>query len=169
MANTVNTGWLKDHNPVLRYAIDHPSMNGSASIGFSVIVGDRSTSFTESAGTNEVYVTKDDCNLFPESYVVQEVISYAKANKVLPEIRLSLRTDVTSLGSSQKSGSTASAYITQAYLEIIYEDALSIGVSHKVDGEWKQAQSAYQKQNSVWVEITEDECKNLLSNSLCGK
>jgi hypothetical protein len=46
---------------------------------------------------------------------------------------------------------------------------LGIGISHKVDGEWKQAQAAYQKQNGTWIEITEDECKNLLANSLCDK
>jgi hypothetical protein len=156
--------------PVLRYSSSGSNivLDGNTSVKVSVIVGDANESFESSAST-EGYVTEEGWNLFPKSSVVQEVTSYVKTNKVLPEISLSLCTDVSSSGSSIKQGYLASAYITQAYLEIIYEDALGIGISHKVDGEWKQAQAAYQKQNGTWIEITEDECKNLLASSLCDK
>lgn len=151
--------------PVSRHKIINPTMNGSASIACSVIVGDISNTFTDNVST-EGYVTNEKWNLLSKSPVVQEVISYAKTNKVLPEIRLSLCTDLSSSGSAIKSGGKASAYITQAYLEIIYEDALSIGVSHKVGGEWKSVQTAYEKRNGAWVEISEEECKAILQNSL---
>jgi hypothetical protein len=55
------------------------------------------------------------------------------------------------------------------YVELDCEYEAGLNIHHKVNGTWKQAQAAYQKQNGVWVEITEDECKNLLASSLCDK
>lgn len=156
--------------PVSRHLIKNPTMSGSGSVGCSIIVGDESAVFSDSTNTGDAYATCDSWSLKATSSLIQAVNSYAKTNKVLPDIQLSLTTNAHSSGSATKGGNPGGAYITQAYLEIVYEDAVGMGVLHKVDGIWKQAQVAYEKRNGVWVEITEEECKSILQSApLCTK
>ena len=57
---------------------------------------------------------------------------------------------------------------TQVYLEVTYNTA-DIGVHKKINGSWVAATQAYQKTNGAWTEITADECKAILQNSLCKR
>lgn len=83
-----------------------------------------------------------------------------------PSVTLTINT----VGATSTSKS-ASIDTTQVYLEISYDDGLSdnIGVHTKVNGAWVAATKAYRKLNGVWTEITADECKQILSSSLCRK
>lgn len=156
--------------PVSRHLIKNPSVRGYGRVGCSVYVGDvSSSSFSDTDDTGDAYVTCEKWSIFPNSSVVAAVNSFVKANKVLPEIQLSLTTTAESEGPSGKAGNPGGADITQAYLEIIYEDDVGIGVLHKVGDTWKQAQTAYVKRSGAWVEISEEECKTLLSTSFVTK
>lgn len=55
--------------------------------------------------------------------------------------------------------------LSQLYLEIEYEEVLSIGVHKKVGGEYKAAIGAYRKVDGAWVELTEEEAKSVLKNN----
>lgn len=85
--------------------------------------------------------------------------------ETIPEIT------VTILNSFQKGSSkgTLYSYTSQVAIKLECEYEAGLNIHHKLNGTWLQAQAAYQKQNGAWVEITEDACKSLLSNSLCDK
>lgn len=69
--------------------------------------------------------------------------------------------------SSDKGGQLESkARISQVYLEAVYEAEEYIDVHRKINGIWTQARFACQKQNGVWVKITEAECRNHLDSHL---
>lgn len=68
-------------------------------------------------------------------------------------------------GNDMKGGGYHAAMeVSQAYIELLYEEA-GLNIYTKSSNVWHQAHSAYQKRNGSWVEITEDECKSILSNA----
>lgn len=62
-------------------------------------------------------------------------------------------------------GTYPGVYVSQVYMEVTYTTDFALNIHRKMDGAWKQAQSAYQKTNGAWTEISEDECKSILQNS----
>lgn len=99
--------------------------------------------------------------------VTSSINEYIKNNGSFPDIRASVEF-AGDVDSNDSGKSTHNHYLTQMYIVVEFEtDGLNI--YHKANGAWTQAQAAYQKQNGVWVEITEDECKNILSGSFCTK
>lgn len=63
-------------------------------------------------------------------------------------------------------GKGGTSYVSQVAIEIECEYISGLNIHHKIDCVWKQVQAAYQKQNGSWVEITEDECKSIMSNAV---
>lgn len=47
----------------------------------------------------------------------------------------------------------------------VYEERAGMNLYHKKGGAWKQTQTAYEKRSGVWIEITEDECREILQNN----
>lgn len=66
-----------------------------------------------------------------------------------------------------KTYTTNTKSITTAWIEVEY--TTDIGVHHKANGAWVAATAAYRKVNGAWSEITEDECKAILSSNLIKK
>lgn len=87
-------------------------------------------------------------------------------NGNFPTIQLKLTTIGKSAGSSDTKSYTV-IKVSQIYLELSYAEQTDIGVHVKKSGEWKAATQAYRKVNGAWVEITADECKEILQNSFC--
>lgn len=90
---------------------------------------------------------------------------YIELNGSMPNLKLKMNMDTTA--GSSKAPKDALFRVSQVFLEIEYTTGYSI--NHKVNGEWKATTAAYQKQNGAWVEITEDECKSILSGSFITK
>lgn len=151
---------------VFRVNIENPTTYGEAQVKCAITAGGAVVAFTTAADTADVYETYITEAIEPYSTIIQDINSYVKSNEVLPEIELSINTYAESNGSGNgKTGNPSSAYITQAYLELYYEDDLGFNIHRKVNGTWLQVQAAYKKQSGVWVEITEDECKQELNNA----
>lgn len=107
-----------------------------------------------------------------EDEFVQAINNYYNKNGVMPEIKAHLSTNCHHIPKGSKaSGSGAKAQITQAYVQVIYEGGLAtnMNIHHKVNGVWKPATKAYQKQGGTWIEITEEECKTILKSHLITK
>ena len=68
---------------------------------------------------------------------------------------------------SEKEYTEAGRAITTAWVEVEY--TTDIGVHRKINGEWKAATAAYRKVNGAWSEISEEECKTVLSSNLIKK
>lgn len=77
----------------------------------------------------------------------------------LPEVTVILSTAL-SCGENSKSAE-ANYSVTQMYLELDYE-LTNIGIHLKSNGSWLAATQAFQKVNGTWVEITAEECKEIL-------
>lgn len=84
----------------------------------------------------------------------------------IPDVTIEISTEVDNAGSGKRA---ASSYVSQIAIALECEYAEGLNINHKVNGEWKAATAAYQKQNGAWVEITEDECKSILSGSFITK
>lgn len=98
--------------------------------------------------------------------VIPVINDFLAVNGTLPPITLT----VISHGGHQITEtkvSDASMGITQAYLTVSYDEITDIGIHHKVNGSWVAATAAYRKVNGAWVEISADECKAILRNSVC--
>lgn len=85
----------------------------------------------------------------------------------IPEVTIEISTEVENARTDSKG--KASSYVSQIAIALECEYAEGLNINHKVNGEWKAATAAYQKQNGAWVEITEDECKSILSGSFITK
>ena len=85
------------------------------------------------------------------------------ANGMIPAFTLG----ITSIAAQNDSSKSSDSDISQIYVEIDYESGLNI--HRKVDGEWRQAQIAYQKINGAWAEISEKLLKSILAASLATK
>lgn len=153
---------------VSRINIENPSTyGGDVYVSCAITVGDDVVEFIPfSTDTADVYETRITEAIEPYATIVQAINSYIKSNDALPEIKLSINTYAKSTGGGNgKQGSAVSAYVTQAYLELYYEDDLGFNIHRKVNGTWLQVQAAFKKQNGAWVELTEDECKQELNNA----
>lgn len=84
----------------------------------------------------------------------------------IPDVTIEISTEVENAGSGKQA---ASSYVSQIAIALECEYAEGLNINHKVNGEWKAATAAYQKQNGAWIEITEDECKSILSGSFITK
>lgn len=140
---------------------------GNQSVEYSVVFDNNTASYSDD--TISEYMTCDKCVAPPSSEIVTAINSTVKNTKIFSGVQLGLRTSAHSHGTALKEGSKSAAYITQAYLVVYYEDDVGLGIYKTINGAWTQAQCAYQKQNGVWVEISEEECKSIISTSLCGK
>lgn len=60
--------------------------------------------------------------------------------------------------------STASAFVSQAIFKLVCET--SIGIHRKVGGVVKAATAAYKKVGGSWVEVPEEEAKDILNNNI---
>lgn len=91
---------------------------------------------------------------------VDKINQFISENNELPEISVELYTRAS--GASNSKNDPQIVYISQIEFELTCEYESSIYT--KQSGQWLQAQTAFQKQNGAWVEITEDECKEILQS-----
>lgn len=62
-------------------------------------------------------------------------------------------------------GDGGKVFITQAYIEVLYDDVENVGIYDKINGKQKAATATYQKVNGKWTDIPEDEVKTILKNN----
>jgi hypothetical protein len=62
-------------------------------------------------------------------------------------------------------GDGGKVFITQAYIEVLYDDVENVGIYDKINGKQKAATATYQKFNGTWSEIPEDEAKTIIKNN----
>lgn len=98
------------------------------------------------------------------SDILKEINSYYKIHKTMPPVEILINTN-----GDFSEGTTglkmASAKVSQVYLDVVYEDITNIGIFDKVGGKQMPSTAAYQKVNSSWSEISEDEAKTILKNN----
>lgn len=109
---------------------------------------------TDTTNTSYTTATTED--------LCEEINAYISANGMLPNIELNFEMEVAKNGSKKQGYSR----ISQAYVVLECEYDAGFKMHHKVNNVWRHAMSAYQKQNGAWVEITEDECRHILSSNL---
>jgi hypothetical protein len=98
--------------------------------------------------------------------IVVAINDYVNKNKTFPEITYSINTDLTVVDKNTSKGGTALANLSQACIDILYEDILDIGIHRKVGGVVKAATAAYRKVGGSWAEIPEEEAKDILNNNI---
>jgi hypothetical protein len=121
---------------------------------------------TEAWITESYYLFEGVVNV--NSSLVSEINSYYKANGSMPRVDIQIQTYAEgyySRNETKITTATNDAKVSQVYLEVVYQDILGLDVYRKEGDSWKQVQAAYQKQNGSWVEISENECKSILSNA----
>ena len=91
--------------------------------------------------------------------------NYLAANGPGAFPQLELRID-TKVDKNNGSKNVAQAFVSQVCVILECEYATGLGIHAKVNGEWKQAQAAYKKVNGAWVEITEEEAKQIIGTGL---
>lgn len=150
-ANTIS-----DKSPNCAFAEMWLEIDGAVSSSISTIPGE-----IKADGTLD-FITYE-CALDAEDDFVKAINRYYTENNIMPELRAHLLTSVSAV--EDKYSSANQARITQAYATVIYETSSSanMNIYYKVNGVWKQAIKAYQKQSGSWVEITEEECKTILN------
>ena len=115
---------------------------------------------TQSAWTSATAIVTDTA-------LLDAINDYISNNDSFPNITLTINTSIAEeADNNDGKNSGGDISITQVYLELTY--SLGLNIHTKSNGVWLQAQAAYQKQNGAWVEITEDECKNILQSNLLG-
>lgn len=139
-----------------------------------VITNDE-TLFTQSASKISVVSSYMDSkkDLYSLQTELENLNSLIKSNDTL-ELQLKINTttqghDRASDGGYKTGIAEAEAYITQTYLVLYYENEQGLNIFSKSNGTWKQATAAYQKQNGVWVKITEEEAKTILASNIIVK
>lgn len=145
----------------------------SAQTIITVSVGDASESFIAEFfdHTNQSFIDNAVYNTFEgafdyDSPVVEAINSYYSRYNEAPLVEVSVYTRASgSEKSGYKEGYSADCRVTQVYLEAVYEEKQGMNMYRHNGSTWKQVQVTYQKQNGVWVEITEHECKSILSNA----
>lgn len=98
-----------------------------------------------------------------DSSLIKEINAYYEQHKRMPDVEVSLRTVAAGYTDNKGSTNAAISEISQVYLEVVYTDG--IGVYQKVDGQYKEATTAYKKVDRLWIEISESECKEILKNN----
>ena len=169
--------------PIIRAKLE-TDKRGEASTTITISVNDTTETFKVVNGNSYfqkqpgLYFDYNNFNTFEcafdqDSSIVTAINSYYKKHNCAPDINVAIGTSAT--GSQKdsdylaKDGNPAESCVTQIYLEAVYAERQSLGVYHKDTGTWKQVYSAYKKQNGTWVEISEEECKAILSTSLITK
>lgn len=167
--------------PVFRYSAytsEHAGGIANSKLGLSFTVGEAAydihhddiTTTNGAANSGDtyqttIYDTEDEYVILPDSDLITTINTYSS----MPQINMSIYTytygpyEKTSL---KATSGAASLWVTQVYLEVIYEDSLGIGVIKKIDNVWTAAIAAYQKHSGAWGEISEDDCKSILASSL---
>lgn len=131
----------------------------------TLTIGDKSQTaefLPTAAGTGDSY-NVSACE-FDE--LLDLVNAYIKANGVgsFPDATISITTSTNSPENSK--GTYPYTKISQVYLEVVYQRESGLNIYSKSSGGWVQSQSVYQKQSGTWVEITEDECIEILQGNL---
>lgn len=125
------------------------------------VYGDFSSSDTGDGGT---FVTYEK---IASSESIEVLQNYVKANKyIMPDLQLQVTLHAGySYNDGMASTKVSSVYLTQAYVEIEYEEIENYGVFDKINGTYKATTTAYKKINGAWTEISEYECKEILKNN----
>lgn len=80
-------------------------------------------------------------------------------------LNINISTDGDNEGNDMKGGGDYGVcYVSQTYVELFYTTGYNI--YHKTNNSWNQVMKAYKKQNGSWIEISENECKSILSNAI---
>jgi hypothetical protein len=120
-------------------------------------------------GTYEYQITDDVSLLSSHTFNITEdnlniISDYLTSKGYLPNIWVSVMFSIDYASNDSGKGG-GSGNLTQMYISLTYEESTGLFIYHKVGSSWKQAQSAYRKQNGAWAEITEEECKTILQSS----
>lgn len=125
----------------------------------------------ESIFSNEVSTDTDGAYIsFEEEATAEELVLLKRlveenANHI-PEMQLSVKLYAKAdYNDGMATEKTSSVYLTQAYVEISYEDLQGIGIYKKKDGAARLTLEAYRKIGESWVEISEEEAKDVLKNN----
>lgn len=106
-----------------------------------------------------------------DAALIEAINSYigTKNTETVVDLQMSIETTAEDYYNSTKGTYDATPRVSAAWIEAVYEVVPGMNIHRKVNGVWAQAQTAYQKRGGAWVEITEDECKEILAGSFCTK
>lgn len=121
---------------------------------------------TFSDEANYDYFTSFSSNINDE--IIRIINEHIATNKTFPNIQVSVKFWI-KFESNESGKGGGSGDLTQMYISLSYDEVSGLPIHTKSNGTWVQAQKAYQKQNSTWVELTEDECKSIFQSSLIIK
>ena len=113
--------------------------------------------------TTAIFPGTSSVNKYLYSALLSNTNAFLKKNDKLPELKMILRTVAHGMTNKNNYGCIR---VTQAYLEIVYEDITDIGVFKKANGAVKATAVAYRKLGGSWAEITEEEAKDVLKNNI---
>lgn len=107
-------------------------------------------------------------NIFnADSDLVIALNNYYKTHHQFPEIVLHLTTYCDTGTGTKDTHYNNVAKISQVYIEAVYAGTKGLNIYTKELNSWKRVLAAYKKQNGIWTEISEEDCKNTLSNKYC--
>ncbi|MBO5009581.1 MAG: hypothetical protein J6D20_02615 [Clostridia bacterium] len=156
IANRVN---ITDAKIVYRCRINNSTETAKCTIS---LLCDGNTFFSTSSNTDsdDVYITNEA--IFTD--ILQNIV-IEKQHRV-PDFQMKVQLRANGGYDETYGEKTSSVYLTQAYVEIVYEELPGIGVHKMVNGAVKAATAAYRKAGGAWAEITEEECKSVLQNNI---
>lgn len=93
---------------------------------------------------------------------IKVINTYIKEHKSFPPLYFYIHLYAATAGEYKN---PAIIYLTQTFLEITYNDVVNIGIYEKAGGKQIPSTVAYQKVNSSWSEISEEEAKTILKNN----
>lgn len=124
-----------------------------------------STMSSEDTGEFDAFVTYEAVASEEQLATLQDIIK--ENSNCIPELQLSVWLNANAdYNEGLSLGKTSSVYLTQAYVELDYEEIPGIGIHKKTNGEYKEATLAYRKIDGAWVDISEDETKSILKNNV---
>lgn len=147
------------------YLSNSTSANASASGTISLTcIEDLIMSLYLIEDTSNEYLTKE---YYADSSTLDILQNHINENGfMLPPLQLGIELKASySVNEGMAQEKSGSIYVTQAYVEIEYEELLNNGIFDKVGGVYKATMSAYRKVNGAWSEISEDEAKATIKNN----
>lgn len=144
---------------------DDTNSNSLVKISVSPAQGNKITFTQESSGIyqrweNNKYYTFEA--ILPASFV-NDLNDYYHKYQYISPINVHLQTKAWGYTDNKNKNYEASAEVSQVYLEVVYIKGMN--VYKKIDSEYKKVSAAYQKENNVWVEIGEAQCREIIKNN----
>lgn len=151
------------YNSAKLTAVINIGNNSNAKGSFQLAVmldGETIETLTSSDTSASAYKTYE----YPLSNLCNAINSYIDSNNSIPEITVSYISTATSTSTSSKSSTVTLLKCTQIYLTLDYTEVelVSSNIYVKHNDEWFPVTQSFKKLYGEWMEITEDDVKEIL-------